>query len=511
MTVDTREPSIAPRRMRAVLSRLEQTLHRLDVGPATAAVGRIDRAGDGVARAVGLESPVAGELVDIEGTLARVESIHDGACQLVILAGHRDVVADATVRRTRKVLSAPVGSGVVGRVLDALGRPIDGRGPLLSHRSIPVESVPTPLWDREPVSRPLRTGILVVDAMVPVGRGQRQLVIGDRGTGKTSLCLDILAGLERDVVGVYVGIGRRGTETANHLAWLRRAGMFERGFAVIADADDPIGLVHLAPYMATAIAEDLALSGRDVAIVYDDLTTHANAHRTLALLLQRPVAREAFPADIFYAHARFLERATQVSKARGGGSLTAFPIVETQGGDLTSYIPTNLVSITDGQIRLDAGLSVSGQFPAVDVGLSVSRVGGKAQPVALRKAASSLKNRYAQFLELETFTRFGTRLEAEARAVVQWGRAARQVLRQTRGQSLSWAEITARATVLATDALQDLSHPQIDRALERCLAAMAAADPMAWAGLEQAVDVESARLERMWMVGQGALRLADDP
>jgi F-type H+-transporting ATPase subunit alpha len=307
-----------------------------------------------------------------------------------------------------------------------------------------VEGPSVPLAEREPVSRPLRTGVFTVDTMIPIGRGQRQLVIGDRSTGKTELCLDVLAAMDPEVIPVYVAIGRRAAETAAHLQWLRDAGVLERGFAVVSDADDPPGLVHITPYAACAMAESFAETGRDVVIVYDDLTAHANVHRTLALLLGRPVGREAHPADIFYAHARLLERAGQLGDARGGGSLTALPIVETQLGDLTGYIPTNLVSITDGQVRLDASLVAAGVVPGIDVALSVSRVGGKAQPALLRPLAGSLKGRYAQFLELESFARFGTRLEPMAQAIVDWGRRVRIALSQPRGASLSSAQSVAR-------------------------------------------------------------------
>jgi F-type H+-transporting ATPase subunit alpha len=295
-------------------------------------------------------------------------------------------------------------------------------------------------------------------------------VIGDRSTGKTELCLDILAALDPDTIGVYVAIGRRGSDAADHVQWLTKAGLLEHGLCVITEADDPIGLIHLAPYAATAMAEELAERGRDVVIVYDDLTNHAHAHRTLALLMDRPVGREAHPVDVFYAHARLLERATQLGPARGGGSLTAFPIIETQAGDLTGYIPTNLVSITDGQIRLDAALAAADLVPAVDVTLSVSRVGSKAQPAVVRRLSGRFKNRYAQFLELETFARFGTRLESSAQAVVDWGQRVRRALRQARGVSRSWADTMVRLLVVQAEGFERLPLAGIDEQLERACA-----------------------------------------
>ncbi|MCA9659862.1 MAG: F0F1 ATP synthase subunit alpha, partial [Myxococcales bacterium] len=287
------------------------------------------------------------------------------------------------------------------------------------------------------------------DAMIPVGRGQRQLLIGDRSTGKSELGLDILAALDPDIVGIYVAIGRRGAEVSSSLDELRRAGFFDRGLALVAEADAPLGQIHLAPYTAMTIAEELMLRGRDVVVVLDDLTAHAHAHRALALLLGRPVGREAFPVDVFYAHARLLERATQLSQQRGGGSLTALPLIETQAGDLAAYIPTNLVSITDGQIRMDAALVADHHLPAVDVGLSVSRVGGKAQPKVIRRLAGRVKNEYAQFLELETFTRFGAQLERSAREVIAWGRRTRALLRQDRASPLRWSDSALRLLLLA--------------------------------------------------------------
>ena len=434
-------------------------------------VGRVVEVGDGVATAVGLDSPVAGELLDVGGVPARAEIVRRDHVLLVLL-GEGDALAGAVVRRHGRVLDVPAGIELCGRVIDAVGRPLDGRGPLRARRRVVVDGPPIPLRDREPVTRPLRTGVFVVDTMIPVGRGQRQLIIGDRSTGKSELAIDILAAQGPDVFGVYVAIGRRGAEVAGNLAELRRAGFFDRGLAVVAESDAPVGLCHLAPYTAFAIAEDLMLRGRDVLIVLDDLTAHAHAHRTLALLLGRPVGREAFPVDVFYAHARLLERATQLGKRRGGGSLTALPIIETQAGDLAAYIPTNLVSITDGQIRMDGALVAQHQVPAVDVGLSVSRVGGKAQPALVRKLAGRVKNEYALFLELETFTRFGAQLEASTQRVIDWGARTRQLLRQGRAAPLTYAESVLRLLILQCpevvrvpkDAMQDLAA----RALALC-------------------------------------------
>ncbi|TPV96300.1 MAG: F0F1 ATP synthase subunit alpha [Myxococcales bacterium FL481] len=434
---------------RGVLEQLRRTVPRMPVAATTTRLGRVVEAGDGVATIVGLSQPAADALLDIEGVPARAEMVAEEETRAVLLGSVARVQAGARVRQTGRILDVPAGIELVGRVVDPLGDPLDRRGPVRSRRRVAIDGEITPLSEREPVHRPLRTGVFVLDTMIPVGRGQRQLVVGDRSTGKTELCLDILAGLEREVIGVYVAIGRRGADTAAAIGWLEERQFFTRGFAVVANADQPVGLVQLAPYAAMAMAEELTNQGRDVVVVFDDLTAHAHAHRTLALLLGRPVGREAYPVDVFYAHAQLLERAAQLGRRRGGGSLTALPIIETQAGDLTAYIPTNLVSITDGQIRLDAALVARSQLPAVDVGLSVSRVGSKAQPPWIRRLAGPLRHRYAQFLELEMFSRFGARVEAHAQQVLAWGQRVRAVLGQGRGATFDWADTTVALQVLA--------------------------------------------------------------
>lgn len=445
---------------RELIGRLRRDVERMPVAASVSRLGSVIDAGDGVATIAGLASPVAGELLDVGGVPARAEMVAEQRTRVVLLGSGAGVQAGARVRRTGRVLDVPAGIELVGRVLDPLGRPLDRGGAVRTRRRVAIEGDSAALADREPVRRPLRTGVFVLDTMIPVGRGQRQLVVGDRSTGKSELCLDMLCALEPDVIGVYVGIGRRGADTVSALSWLRQRGFFDRGFAVVADADQPVGLVQLAPYAAMAMAEELMNEGRDVVIVFDDLTAHAHAHRTLALLLGRPVGREAYPVDVFYAHAHLLERAAQLGRRRGGGSLTAFPIIETQAGDLTAYIPTNLVSITDGQIRLDAALVARGQAPAVDVGLSVSRVGGKAQPRLVRQLAGPLRHRYAQFLELETFSRFGARVESHARQVIEWGRRVRVALSQARAVPFGWADTVATLHVLTDRRIAEIAFDE---------------------------------------------------
>ncbi len=449
-----------------VLGELREHLVELEPVDVHSRIGHVVAVGDGVARVAGLDRPFAGELLDVGGIDGIAEDLGEDEVRVVLLGQSSHVQAGDTVRRSARVLDVPVGASVVGRVVDPLGRALDGGEQPATRRRARVHPRPVPLIDREPVHRPLRTGVFTVDTMIPIGLGQRQLVIGDRSTGKTELGLDILTSSDTDVIGVYVAIGRRGSETAANLEWLRARGFFAHGFAVVSDADDPPGMVHLTPYSACSMAEELALAGRDVVVVYDDLTIHADTHRSLALLLGRPVGREAHPVDVFYAHARLLERATQFSETRGGGSLTAFPLVETQSGDLTAYVPTNIVSITDGQIRLDTDLLASGLTPAVDVALSVSRVGGKAQPAVVRALAGSFKNRYAQFLELESFARFGTRLEASSQAVVDWGRRVRHLLTQERGVTRSWSRTVARLLIADSEALLQTPLEEVSERVE---------------------------------------------
>ncbi|MEZ4448859.1 MAG: F0F1 ATP synthase subunit alpha [Nannocystaceae bacterium] len=477
----------------AHLGELARGLEALRPGARVGRVGRVVSVADGVAVAVGLEDPIAGELVDVDGVIARAEVVSDARVELVIL-GVGAVEAGAAVRRRGRPLTVAGGESLIGRVVDALGAPLDGGPPIASRRAVVVDGPPIPLGDREPVTRPLRTGVFAVDAMIPIGRGQRQLLIGDRSTGKSELAVDVLAGLDRAVIGVYAAIGRRGAEVTRTLEDLRRAGFFDHGVAVIAEADAPLGQLHLAPATAASIAEDLMLQGRDVVLVLDDLTTHAHAHRSLALLLGRPVGREAYPVDIFYAHARLLERATQLGRRRGGGSLTALPIIETQAGDLAAFIPTNLVSITDGQIRTDAALVAAHHLPAIDVALSVSRVGGKAQPAVIRRLAGRVKTDYAAFLELEGFARFGAQVERATRDTLAWGRRARAFLRQDRGVSLRWSESALRLLLLGHPAIKDVPEDRLSACLDDALTA-ARARPDLIAALDGGASITDADLE----------------
>ena len=395
-------------------------------------VGTITNVSTGIARVSGLPSVGFEELLEFPGGVFGIAfNVDEDEIGVVLLGEYQDLHAGDEVERTGRVMDVAVGDGLLGRVIDPLGRPLDGSGPVAASERLPTERSAAPIMDRAPVTVPLQTGLKVIDALIPIGRGQRELILGDRQTGKTAIAIDtILNQRGKDVLCVYCAIGRRASAVAKVVASLREKGAMDYTVVVVAEGNDPPGLAYIAPYAATSIAEHFMVAGRDVLIVYDDFTQHARAYRELSLLLRRPPGREAFPGDIFYIHSRLLERATHLSKERGGGSLTALPIIETEAQDISAYIPTNLISITDGQIYLSPSLFELGVLPAVDVGKSVSRVGGKAQRAAYRAVAGDLKLAYAQFEELETFARFGARLDEDTRKIIEHGRRIRACLKQ---------------------------------------------------------------------------------
>ncbi len=395
-------------------------------------IGIVKYVGYGIVRVGGLPNIRADELVlfpdNLKGLVFNIDPEEIG----VILLGHSEGLdAGAEVRRTDRVLDVPVGESLIGRVVDALGRPLDNQGEIRTVKRMPVEREAPPVMARDPVTVPLQTGIKVIDALFPIGRGQRELIVGDRQTGKTAITLDaIINQADKDVLCIYCTIGKKASDTAKVIADLKQYNAMTYVTVVVATADDPPGLQFIAPYAATSMGEYFMAAGRDVLIIYDDLTCHARAYRELSLLLRRPPGREAFPGDIFYIHSRLLERSTHLRKEHGGGSLTSLPIVETEAQDISGYIPTNLISITDGQLYLSPRLFQKGILPAVDVGKSVSRVGGKAQLPAYRAVASDLRISHAQFEELETFSRFGTRLDEATRKVLERGWRVREILNQ---------------------------------------------------------------------------------
>ena len=395
-------------------------------------VGTITSIATGIAKVSGLPSVGFEELVKFPGDVLGIAfNVDEDEIGVVLLGEYWHLNAGDEVERTGRVMDVVVGDGLLGRVIDPLGRPLDGNGPVAATERLPIERAAPHIMDRAPVTVPLQTGLKVIDALIPVGRGQRELILGDRQTGKTAIAIDtILNQRGQNVVCVYCAIGQRASAVAKAVATLKAKGAMDYTVLVVTEGNDPPGLAFIAPYAATSIAEHFMAAGRDVLIVYDDLTHHARAYRELSLLLRRPPGREAFPGDIFYIHSRMLERATHLRKELGGGSLTALPIIETEAQDISAYIPTNLISITDGQIYLSPSLFELGVLPAVDVGKSVSRVGGKAQRAAYRAVAGDLKLAYAQFEELETFARFGARLDADTSKIIEHGRRIRACLKQ---------------------------------------------------------------------------------
>ncbi len=395
-------------------------------------IGMITTVSNGIVMVSGLPGVGYEELVKFPGGVYGIAfNVDETQVGIVLLSDYKHLQAGDEAVRTGHVLDVAVGDMLLGRVIDPLGRPLDGKGPVLSDRRLPIERPAPPIMDRAPISVPLQTGIKVIDALIPIGRGQRELILGDRQTGKTAIAIDtILNQHDKDVICVYCTIGQRASAVAKAVANLKEKDALAYTIVVVTEGNDPPGLAYIAPYAATSIAEYFMEKGRDVLIIYDDLTHHARAYRELSLLLRRPPGREAFPGDIFYIHSRLLERATRLLPELGGGSLTALPIVETEAQNMAAYIPTNLISITDGQIYLSPNLFELGMLPAVDVGKSVSRVGGKAQRPAYHHVAGDLKLAYSQFEELESFARFGARLDESTRKIIDHGRRIRACLKQ---------------------------------------------------------------------------------
>ncbi|QDL93994.1 F0F1 ATP synthase subunit alpha (plasmid) [Paroceanicella profunda] len=433
-------------------------LARAELAPEAEAIGRVEQVSDGIARVSGLPQVRLNELLRFEGNrLGFALSLDADTIGAVLLDGEEGIHAGAPVRGTGEVVRVPVGPGLLGRVVDPLGRPIDGKGPVEAASHEPVERPAPAIIERDLVAEPMETGILVVDALFALGRGQRELIVGDRATGKTSVAVDAIVNQKRsEVICVYVAVGQRATAVARVVEAVRAHGAPERCIFVVAPAATAPGLQWIAPFAGMTMAEHFRDAGQDALIVIDDLTKHAATHRELALLTREPPGREAYPGDVFYVHARLLERAAKLSAARGGGSLTALPVAETDAGNLSAYIPTNLISITDGQIVLGARLFAANQRPAVDVGLSVSRVGGKAQRKALRAVSGRVRLDYAQFLELEMFTRFGGMSDTRVKAQIARGERIRALLTQPRFAGLRMADQVALLAALADGALDSL-------------------------------------------------------
>ncbi len=395
-------------------------------------VGTVIEAGDGIARVSGLANVLMSELVEFErGTTGIVFNLESDNVGVIVTGDYTEIEEGQTVRGTGRVVSVPVGDALLGRVVDALGRPVDGKGPIAATQYRPVERIAPGVIDRQNVDTPVQTGIKAVDAMIPIGRGQRELIIGDRQTGKTAIALDaIINQRDKDLLCIYVAIGQRRGQVAQVVAALERNGALDNTIVVVASASEPAALQYIAPYAGCAMGEEFMEHGRDALIIYDDLTKHAWAYRQVSLLLRRPPGREAYPGDVFYLHSRLLERAARLSAERGGGSLTALPIIETQLGDIATYIPTNVISITDGQIYLEGDLFNAGIRPAINVGVSVSRVGGDAQTKAMKQVAGQLRLEMAQFRELAAFAQFGSDLDESTLHRLERGRRLTEILKQ---------------------------------------------------------------------------------
>ena len=405
-------------------------------------VGSVLTVGDEIATVSGLEHAAYGEILQFSsGVKGMVQDLRPDRVGCILFGGSEAIESGSIVRRTGKTAGIPVGNGFLGRVVDALGMPIDGQGDIPSEGYLPIESPAPGIIDRQPVNAPMETGLLAIDSMFPIGRGQRELIIGDRQTGKTAIALDtVLNQKGKGVVCIYVAIGQKSSSVAQLVENLKHKGAMDYTIVVNAPASASASLQYIAPYAGTALGEYFMRKGRDVLIVYDDLSKHAVAYRTLSLLLERSPGREAYPGDVFYLHSRLLERSAHLSDELGGGSMTALPIVETQAGDVSAYIPTNIISITDGQIFLESSLFFAGHRPAVNVGLSVSRVGGAAQTKAMKKAVGTLRLDLAQYREMEVFTQFSSDLDEETKSQLAYGQSLMYILRQGRSSPLSQAQ-----------------------------------------------------------------------
>ena len=425
--------------------------------------GTVIMVGDGIARASGLDNCMAGELVQFEnGEYGMAQNLEENSVSIVLLGSDAGIKEGGIVKRTGKVVSVPVGEALIGRVVNALGQPIDGKGPIDAAEYRPIESPAPGIIDRQPVKEPLQTGIKAIDSMIPIGRGQRELIIGDRQTGKTVIATDTIINQKgKDVICIYVAIGQKRSTVASLVENLERNGAMDYTIVVAATASELAPIQYIAPYSGCAMGEYFMYKGKHVLVVYDDLSKHAVAYRALSLLIRRPPGREAYPGDVFYLHSRLLERAAKLSDANGGGSLTALPIIETQAGDVSAYIPTNVISITDGQIFLVTEMFHSGIMPAVDPGISVSRVGGNAQVKAMKKVAGTLKLIYSQYWELQGFAQFGSDLDADTKARLAQGERIVEVLKQDRNAPVPVEKQVAILYATINGFLKDIEVSQV--------------------------------------------------
>ncbi|MDO8615126.1 MAG: F0F1 ATP synthase subunit alpha [Dehalococcoidia bacterium] len=431
-------------------------------------VGTVVDAGDGIARIYGLRNAMYSELLEFpNGIMGMALNLEEDTVGAIILGAYTAIKEGDEVRTTGRIVEVPVGSGLIGRVVDPLGQPLDGKGPVPSDKRRPVERIAPNVVVRQSVNTPVHTGIKAIDAMIPIGRGQRELIIGDRFTGKTAICLDtIIAQKGGDLLCIYVAIGQQASKVAQMVGVLEENGAMEHTIIVAANAADPAALQYLAPYSGCAIGEEFMDAGKEALVIYDDLSKHAWAYRQMSLLLRRPPGREAYPGDVFYLHSRLLERAAKLAPEYGGGSLTALPVIETQAGDVSAYVPTNVISITDGQIYLESDLFAAGIRPAINAGLSVSRVGGAAQTKAMRQVAGGMRLGLAQYRELAAFAQFGTaELDASTRRQLELGQRLTEILKQPQFQPLTLGQEVSIIYAGVNGLLNDVPAPKV-RAFE---------------------------------------------
>ncbi|WP_018923168.1 F0F1 ATP synthase subunit alpha [Salsuginibacillus kocurii] len=448
-----------------ISSLIKQQIENFQSDVESSEVGTVTTVGDGIARAHGLDNVMAGELLEFSnGVMGMAQNLEESNVGIVILGEFTDIREGDEVKRTGRIMEVPVGEELLGRVVNPLGQPLDGKGSVETTKSRPIESPAPGVMDRKSVHEPMQTGIKSIDSMIPIGRGQRELIVGDRQTGKTSIAVDtILNQKDEDVICIYVAIGQKESTVSGLVETLRQKGALDYTIVVSAGASDPAPLLFLAPYAGVSMGEEFMYNGKHVLVVYDDLTKQASAYRELSLLLRRPPGREAYPGDVFFLHSRLLERAAKLSDDKGAGSLTALPFIETQAGDVSAYIPTNVISITDGQIFLQGDLFHSGVRPAVNAGISVSRVGGSAQIKAMKKVAGTLRLDLAAFRELEAFAQFGSDLDASTRAKLARGERTVEILKQDLNQPLPVEKQVAIIYALTEGFLDDIPVEDVKR------------------------------------------------
>ncbi|MDP2587238.1 MAG: F0F1 ATP synthase subunit alpha [bacterium] len=455
----------------SLIENLRKAVQGMDLSPTTETVGTVVSVGDGIARIFGMQQVRAGELVTFENNVAGVAlNLEEDTVGVIVLGDANSISEGSSVKTTGRILDVPVGRSLLGRVVDPLGQPIDGLGPIKSNERLPVERIAPGVIERQGVDEPVQTGIKAIDAMIPIGRGQRELIIGDRQTGKTALALDTIINQRgKNLVCVYVAIGQKEAKVARFVETLRKHRALEHTIVISAPASASAALNYLAPYSGTAMAEFFMYQGQDALVIYDDLSKHAVAYRQISLLLRRPPGREAYPGDVFYLHSRLLERAAKRSKEAGGGSVTALPIIETQAGDLTAYVPTNVISITDGQIFLESDLFNAGVRPAVNVGLSVSRVGSKAQTKIMKEVSGKLRLDLAQFRELAAFAQFGSELDEDTQKRLALGERLTEILKQAQEKPRAVWQMAVALYAATTGKLNAVPVAQISNAEEQLI------------------------------------------